>query len=130
MPSYEPQPRAAQQRQQGQHRQPQLPPASANGYSAGVPANTAPLSAPVGGPAAGPSSPRMTASGGLNPYDSAVTGSYPYPGQPFPARPAQPTAPASGNAQDAADGRYYRPAPDGYQANGADQPRPPRDGRY
>jgi len=80
----------------------------------------------------------MTASGGLNPYDSAVTGSYPYPGQAFPARPAQ----ASDSAQDSAEGRYYRPAPDGYQANGTDQARPgygsgygngqaaPRDGRY
>jgi hypothetical protein len=132
-PSYEPQqqPRAAQQ---GQHRQPQLPPASANGYSAGLPASAAPLSAPVGGPAAGPSGPRMTASGGLNPYDSAVTGSYPYPGQPFPSRPAA----ASGSTQDAAEGRYYRPAPDGYPASGTDQARPgyrdgqpaPRDGRY
>jgi hypothetical protein len=78
----------------------------------------------------------MTASGGLNPYDSAVTGSYPYPGQPFPSRPAPP----SGSAQDAAEGRYYRPAPDGYPASGNDQNRPsytpgnghvaPRDGRY
>ena len=59
----------------------------------------------------------MTASGGLNPYDSAVTGSYPYPGQSFPSRPAPP----SGSAQDAAEGRYYRPAPDGYPANGNDQ---------
>jgi hypothetical protein len=64
----------------------------------------------------------MTASGGLNPYDSAVTGSYPYPGQPFPSssRPAQP----SGSAQEAAEGRYYRPAPDGYPANGTDVERP------
>jgi hypothetical protein len=84
----------------------------------------------------------MTASGGLNPYDSAVTGSYPYPGQAFPSRPA----PASGSTQDAAEGRYYRPAPDDdYPANGSDQARPgygagyngngngqsgPRDGRY
>jgi hypothetical protein len=82
----------------------------------------------------------VTASGGLNPYDSAVTGSYPYPGQAFPSRPA----PASGNPQDATEGRYYRPAPDGYPANGSDQARPgygpgygngngqaaPSDGRY
>jgi len=78
----------------------------------------------------------MTASGGLNPYDSAVTGSYPYPGQPFPSssRPA----PAPGSAQDAAEGRYYRPAADGYPPSGTDQARPgyrdgqsaPRDGRY
>ena len=65
--------------------------------------------------AGGPSGSRVTASGGLNPYDSAVTGSYPYPGQPFPSRPA----PAS-NGQDGTDGRYYRPAQtDGYPGRSA-----------
>jgi hypothetical protein len=86
----------------------------------------------------------MTASGGLNPYDSAVTGSYPYPGQPFPSLQAPAPAPASTSAQDAAEGRYYRPAADSYPATGNDQARPgygngngngnghaaPRDGRY
>jgi hypothetical protein len=42
---------------------------------------------------------------GLNPYDSAVTSSYPYPTQPYPGRPAPSVQP-----QEKADDRYYQPA--------------------
>jgi hypothetical protein len=65
--------------------------------------------------------------GGLNPYDAAVTGSYPYPTQPYAGRSTTEAQPPEG-----ADDRYYRPAEppspaasparpagDG-QANGAD----------
>ena len=69
-------------------------------------------------PAAGaPAGARPTGAGGLNPYDSSVTGSYPYPSQGYPARPA-PTGPVP----DATDDRYYRPSPaDEYAAGNAGQ---------
>ncbi|HEY4463700.1 MAG TPA: hypothetical protein VGN41_13645, partial [Streptosporangiaceae bacterium] len=64
-----------------------------------------------------------TGAGGENPYDSGITGSYPYSGQPYAARPAATTGPA----QDGADDRYYRPSPaDGYAAGGASQGRADR----
>jgi len=62
----------------------------------------------------GSSGGRPSGSGGLNPYDAGVTGSYPYPNQSYPTRPA-----TTGPAQDGADDRYYRPAPpDGRNGNG------------
>jgi hypothetical protein len=86
------------------------------------------------GSAAGRSLPAST---GRNPYESAVTGSYPYPSQPYPARP-EPSGNRTSGANPAVDGRdaredrYYRsgptqsdgydPANDGYGA--------PRDRRY
>jgi hypothetical protein len=96
-----------QQRQQPQQRQ--LP---AGGASAtGVPT----VSLPAAGPASSappPSSPpgarQQPAAGGLNPYDSGATGSYPYPARPAPAGPVQ----------DAADDRYYRPSAANGQAGG------------
>jgi hypothetical protein len=98
------QPRPSQQRQQPQQRQPQLP-AAGN---------------PAAGPAASdPAGTRPAGNGGLNPYDSGVTGSYPYPNQSYPARPA-PARPARENTDD----RYYRPAAqDGYDAGGTGQGR-------
>jgi len=90
------------QRPQAQPR-PAQPPAAA-------PAS-GPLSAPVGNP---PSNGRHSMPGGLNPYDSDVTASYPYPGQSFPARPA-----TGGQPQDDADDPYYRPSANGYPGTGA-----------
>ena len=82
----------------------------------------------------------ISAGTGRNPYESAVTGSYPYPSQPYPARPG-PSGNRTSDAnpaldgrdgRDARDDRYYRPGPsqsegydpanDGYGA--------PRDRRY
>jgi hypothetical protein len=99
---YEQQARPQQQpqRPQAQPRPAQQPPAAAT-----APASV-PLSAPVGN---GASNGRHSMPGGLNPYDSDVTASYPYPGQSFPARPA-----AGGQPQDDADDPYYRPAANGY----------------
>ena len=104
-----------------------------------------PLSAPVpagNGPATG-SSPavqpdgRVPTKGGLNPYDVAITGSYPYAGQAFPAAlpgPAQSGSAQSGSAQSGSaqsgpsqaggDDPYYRPlTPDGYPSGRGDQGR-------
>ena len=114
------QPRPSQQqRQQPQHRQPgqaQLPGAAlpATGTSGGGPAGGA--AGPAGGVPAGT---RPTGTGGQNPYDSGVTGSYPYPSQSYAARQA-----TTGPVQDGAADRYYRPSPaDGYAAGGASQGR-------
>ncbi len=109
-----PPPQQQQQRPQAQSRQP-------------APLPAVPLSAPVpsgNGPATG-SSPavqpggRAPAKGGVNPYDVTITGSYPYPGQAFPAAPSgssqpgssQPGTSQSGPSQPGADDPYYRPLP-------------------
>jgi hypothetical protein len=114
------QPRPSQQqRQQPQHRQPsqaQLPGAAppATGTSGGGPAGGA-----AGAAGGVPAGTRPTGTGGQNPYDSGVTGSYPYPSQSYAARQA-----TTGQVQDGADDRYYRPSPaDGYAAGGASQGR-------
>jgi hypothetical protein len=119
-----------QQRQQPQQRQPsqvQLPGGGLPGASVptgALPTGSLPAAGPSGGSQAGPaaSAPvgaRPNGAGGLNPYDSSVTGSYPYPSQPYPARPAP-----AGPVQDANDDRYYRPAPaDGHAAGNAGQGR-------
>lgn len=100
------QPRPSQQRQP-QHRQPGQTQLPATGPSAGS----------AGSSASTPTGSRPSGNGGLNPYDTTASGSYPYPSQSYPARPA-PTAPA----QDGTDDRYYRPAAaDGYTAGSASQ---------
>lgn len=90
--------RPSQQHTQSQHRPPGQPgqPGQAQAAAGGVPA---------GG--------RSPAGDALNPYDAGITGSYPYPGQSYPARPA-----AAGSAQDGADDRYYRPSPQDGRAAG------------
>jgi hypothetical protein len=118
------QPRPAQQQQRPAR--PQLP-------AAGLPA-----AGPSGSPAARPATdPNATGSGraassgsgGQNPYDSAITGSYPYASQTYPAPPA-----ASGPAPGGADDPYYRPSSaDSYPGSGAsraDQGRPGYAGGY
>ncbi len=73
----------------------------------------------------------VPAKGGLNPYDVAITGSYPYPGQAFPATQSGPaqsgpsqSGPSVGPAQAGADDPYYRPLPpNGYPSGGGDQGR-------
>jgi hypothetical protein len=123
-------PQSQPPRQPVQPVQPQLPAAGGqggNGQGGGNPA----------GSAAGRSLPAST---GRNPYESAVTGSYPYPSQPYPARPG-PSGNRTSDAnpaldgrdgRDARDDRYYRPGPaqsDGYDpAN--DGYGAPRDRRY
>ncbi|HEY1619422.1 MAG TPA: hypothetical protein VGG25_17505 [Streptosporangiaceae bacterium] len=100
------QPRPSQQqRQQPQQRQPQLP-------ATGAPTAGSPS-------VSDPGTVRPTGSAGLNPYDAGATGSYPYPNQSYPARPA-----AAGPVPDGTDGRYYRPSPpDGSGAGGTGQGR-------
>jgi hypothetical protein len=92
--------------------------------SAPVPSGNATGSSPVAQPGG-----RAPAKGGLNPYDVAITGSYPYPGQAFPSAlpgPSQsgpsPSGPSSsGPSQSGADDPYYRPLPaDGYPSGGGD----------
>jgi hypothetical protein len=120
-PQYDPQPpRPAQpQRQQPpqrQHGQAQLP-------GAGLPTGGLPAAAPTApaGPATGaPAGARPTGPGGQNPYDSAVTGSYPYASQPYPALP-------TGPVRDAADDQYYRPSPANGYAGGVGQGRTDQD---
>jgi hypothetical protein len=93
-----------------------------------------------GSPATSASGRSMPGATGRNPYDSAVTGSYPYPVQPYPSRPGPTANPPSGadpalNGRDVRDGRddrYYRPGSppsDGYGPGNADYGTP-RDGRY
>jgi hypothetical protein len=110
---------------QRQPQQQQRPPASAR-QSAPLPAM--PLSAPVpadNGPATGASPAAQPgggapAKGGLNPYDVAITGSYPYPGQTYSA--ARPGPAQAGPAQAGVDDPYYRPLPaDGYPSGGGEQ---------
>jgi hypothetical protein len=115
----------AQQSRPPQHQQPQQRQSSqAQLPGSGQPTGGFPAAGPSGGSPAGPvpgapAGARPTGAGGLNPYDSSVTGSYPYPGQGYPARPA-PTGPVP----DAADDRYYRPSPaDEYAAGNAGQGR-------
>jgi hypothetical protein len=107
--------------------QPQLPTSGgqgANGQGGGSPTGGAP-------------SRSLPASTGRNPYESAVTGSYPYPSQPYPARPG-PSANRTSDAnpaldgRDGRDGRYYRPGqaqPDGHDPDN-DGYGAPRDRRY
>jgi hypothetical protein len=90
-------------------------------------------------PAAQPAQPAVPSGG--NPYDSAVTGSYPYPGQAgYPSRSPQqqqqqqqqqPQAQAqAAPGVNGRDDRRRRPAPpDGYGTGSADHGAP-RDGRY
>jgi len=107
------QPRPSQQQRPPQRPQPQLPAAPpSNGGPAGPAAN-------------GQGGTRGTGGGGQNPYDSGVTGSYPYAGQPYPAaRPAP-----GGPAQDGTPDPYYRPSPpagypaDAYPPGGTSQSR-------
>jgi len=120
-PSQAPQPQA-----QFQPAAPQLPPTGGQGGNGQTGGST-----PGGAPG------RQPASSGRNPYESSVTGSYPYPSQPYPSRPG-PTGNRTSDANPAADGRdgrddrYYRPGPapsDGYDpAN--DGYGAPRDRRY
>ena len=120
--------------------------------------HAAPSHLPAGGsrnPAASASpagvSPARTSSAatGQNPYESAVTGSYPYPGQPYPSattpsaanlRPAPANPALDGrdghDGRDARDGRQYRPGQqtgDGYGPANVDYGLPgygtSRDGR-
>jgi len=93
-----------------------------------------------------PQQPRQPAQSALpaggNPYDTAVTGAYPYPGQTggYPARPAQPPAAAAPGAAGRDDRRRRQAPPDGYGTGGPDQANPgrgtgsgygaDRDGRY
>jgi hypothetical protein len=111
-----------QQRPQAQSRPPA--PLPAVPLSAPVPAGNGPAteSSPVAQPGGG-----VPAKGGLNPYDVAITGSYPYVGQAFPAAvpgSAQTgSAPAgsasAGPAQAGVDDPYYRPLPsNGYPSRG------------
>ena len=76
-----------------------------------------------GGNSAAAAAPRTTsATTGQNPYDSSVTGSYPYPSQPYPSRSAAPSTagPVPGAANPTVDGRDARDRRDA---------RDPRDGR-
>ena len=119
------QPRPSQQQRPQQRPQQQLP-------AAGL--QSAPPAAPSSGGPAGPGAngqggARGAGAGGQNPYDSGITGSYPYAGQPYPAaRPAP-----GGLPQDGAADPYYRPSPpagypaDAYPASGATQGRPDYD---
>ena len=77
---------------------------------------------PAAGLSAAPSS--SSAAGGQNPYDSAVTGAYPYSGQAYSAGRQAPGGPA----QEGPGDPYYRPSAagypaDAYQAGGASQGR-------
>jgi hypothetical protein len=90
-----------------------------------------------GSPTGGAPGRSLPASTGRNPYESSVTGSYPYPSQPYPARPG-PSANRTSDAnpalegRDGRDGRYYRPGsaqPDGYDPDN-DNYGAPRDRRY
>jgi hypothetical protein len=117
-----------QQPPQRQHGQAQLPGAglptggmpgaalpgnglSGNGQPAGGLPAAAPT-APAGAATGAPAGARPSGPGGQNPYDSAVTGSYPYANQPYPALP-------TGPVRDAADDQYYRPSPaNGYAGQG------------
>jgi hypothetical protein len=85
---------------------------------------------------------------GGNPYETAVTGAYPYPGQAgYPARsaptPGQPQAQAAPGSTGRDDRRRRQPPPDGYGTGGPDHVNQgsggrgagagygdPRDGRY
>jgi hypothetical protein len=115
------QPQRQQQRPQAQSRQPAPLPAAP--LSAPVPSDNGLATGSYPAAQAGGSAP---AKGGLNPYDAAITGSYPYPGQTFPAAPPRATqsGPQAGPAQAATDDPYYRPLPaDGYPSGGGDQGR-------
>jgi len=98
------QPRPSQQQRPPQRPQPQLP-------AAGLPAAPPSSGGPAGPAASGQGGARAA---GQNPYDSGVTGSYPYASQPYPAaRPAP-----GGPAQDGTADPYYRPSPPaGYPAD-------------
>ncbi|HEY5018934.1 MAG TPA: hypothetical protein VII59_19375 [Streptosporangiaceae bacterium] len=126
-------PQAPQSQAPRQPAQPQLPPSGGPG-AAGAPGGSGQSGGGQGGAAPSRSLP---AGAGRNPYESAVTGSYPYPGQPYPARSGPGGNRTSGGnpAVDGRDDRYYRPAPaqaDGYNqgADGNDGYGAPRDRRY
>jgi len=95
------QPRSSQQPRP----QPQLP-------AAGLPAAPPSSGSPAGPAANGPGGGRPGA-GGQNPYDSGVTGSYPYSSQPYPGGRPVPGSPA----EDGTGDPYYRPVPTGYAAD-------------
>jgi hypothetical protein len=122
-----PQPQPPQSQPPRQPAQPQLPPTGGQGGNGQ--AGTGPADSAAGRP--------LPASSGRNPYESAVTGSYPYPGQPYPPRPTTASNRPSGanpalDGRDVRDDRYYRPGPsqaDGYNP-GNDGYGAPRDGRY
>jgi hypothetical protein len=125
--SHAPQSHAPQSQPPRQPVQPHLP--ASGGQGANGPGG--------GSPAGGAPSRSLPASTGRNPYESAVTGSYPYPSQPYPARPG-PSANRTSDAnpaldgRDGRDGRYYRPGsaqPDGYDPDN-DGYGAPRDRRY
>jgi hypothetical protein len=120
-----------------QSRQPQQRPHSQPSRHAAPSQIPAAGSAVGGGSTAAAAAARTTpAATGQNPYDSSVTGSYPYPSQPYPSRSAAPSTagPVPGAAnptvdgrdardrRDARDGRAYRPVPsaDGYGSANAD----------
>jgi hypothetical protein len=118
-PQYGPQPAQPQRQQppQRQHGQAQLP--GGGLPTGGLPA-AAPSAAGPNGPATGaPAGARPTGTGGQNPYDAAVTGSYPYPNQPYSALPTGPVR--------AADDQYYRPSSANGYAGGAGQGRTDQD---
>ena len=125
--------------------QPQLPATGgAGGHGQGG-------GSPTGGSVGGAPVRPLSAGGGQDPYESAVTGSYPYPVQPYPdpvqpypARPGPGGNRTSGanpvldgrDGRDGRDDRYYRPtsapAADGYDPgrDGNDGYGAPRDRRY
>jgi hypothetical protein len=151
----------AEQPRHRQHRPQSQPPQSQSPQQSQPPVSHAPQSQPPrqpvqphvptsggqgangqggGSPTGGAPGRSLPASTGRNPYESAVTGSYPYPSQPYPARPG-PSANRTSDAnpalegrdgRDGRDGRYYRPGsaqPDGYDSDN-DNYGAPRDRRY
>ena len=139
-----PSPQQSRQPQQRPHPQP-----SRHGASSQLPAEGG--GSQVGSSSQAGSAPVRTSSAGTgqNPYESTVTGSYPYPSQPYPsaappsaanARPAPANPALDGrdgrDGRDARDGRQYRPGQqpgDGYGPGNVDYGIPgygsSRDGR-
>jgi hypothetical protein len=124
---YDGQRQPQQQRPQAQSRQ--AAPLPAMPLSAPVPSGKAPA---TGSSPALPSGGSASAKGGLNPYDGAITGSYPYAGQSLPAAlpgpsqygTAQNGTSQNGTSQYGVDDPYYRPLPaDGYPNGGGDTSR-------
>ena len=103
----------------GQPRQPQQRPQSQpsrHGAASPLPAGGSGSSVGGASPAGGASARTASAATGQNPYESAVTGAYPYPGQPYPSAAAPSAASArsaaANPAPDARDGRDARDARD------------------
>jgi hypothetical protein len=134
-------PYPAQGASSAQPRQPQQRPQSQSSrHGAASPPPAGGSGSPVGGasPAGSASASARSASAatGQNPYESAVTGAYPYPSQPYPSAAAPSAANARSaaanpgpDARDARDGRdtrdslHYRsgqPSADGYGPANAD----------